>query len=109
MELVTSNYRPVSNHSYLSKLVEKAVSEQINHQCNTHNLLQDYQSAYRENRSCKTVLLKITKDLLWSMKRKNVIALIAFNLSAAFDTVDYSNGAVPVSTQTLFHHLPLFF
>ena len=44
MELVTLNYRPVSNLPYISKLVEKAMLEQINHHCNTHNLLPDYQS-----------------------------------------------------------------
>ena len=31
MELVTSNYRPVSNLPYISKFVEKAMFKQINH------------------------------------------------------------------------------
>ena len=67
MELVKSKYRLISNLSYISKLVEKAMLDQINHHCHDHNLLPDYQSAYRENRSRKTVLLKCTNDLLWSM------------------------------------------
>ena len=69
MEFIKSSYRPVSNLSYISKLAEKAMLEQINIHCNAHNLLLDYQSAYRENRSCETVLLKLTKNLLWSMER----------------------------------------
>ena len=36
MELVKLSYRPVSNLPYISKLVEKAVLEQINLHCNTH-------------------------------------------------------------------------
>ena len=49
----------------------------------------DYQSGYREDRSCKTVLLKLTNDLLWSMERKNITVMAALDLSAAFDTVDH--------------------
>ena len=64
--------------------------EQINTHCNAHNLLLDYQLAYRLNRSCGTVLLRLTNNLLWSMERKKVTALIALDLSAAFDTVHHS-------------------
>ena len=70
MDLVMTSYRLVSNLSYLSKLVERAMLEWINSHCHTNNLLHDYQSAYRENRSCETVLLKLANDLLWAMERK---------------------------------------
>ena len=63
--------------------------EQINHHCNIHSLLPDYQSGYRENRSCKTVLLKFTNDLLWSMERKYVTVMIVLNLSTSFNTVNH--------------------
>ena len=90
MHLVKSSYRPVSNLSYISKSVEKAILDQINQHCDTHNLLPDYQSAYWEHRSCETVLLKLTNDLLWPMESKNVTLLIALHLSVAFDTADHS-------------------
>ena len=64
--------------------------DQINHHCHYHNLLPDYQSAYRENRCCETVLLKLTNDLLWSMERKKDTALMVLDLSAAFDTVEHN-------------------
>ena len=89
MELSKSNYRSVSNLPYISKLVKKAMLEQINLHCNAHSFLPDYQSAYRENRSYETVLLKLTNGLLWSMERKNVTAMITLDLSSAFDTVDH--------------------
>ena len=63
--------------------------EQIYLHCNAHSLLPDYQSAYRENTSCETVLLKLTNDLLWSMERENVTAMVALDLSAAFDSVNH--------------------
>ena len=89
MGLVMSSYRPVSNLPYLPELVEKAMLAQINSHCNTNNLLHDYQLTYRENWSCKTVLLKLVNDLLWAMERKNVTALIALDLSTAFNMVNH--------------------
>ena len=49
----------------------------------------DYQSAYGENYSCETTLIKIVDDILWSMENGEVTALMALDLSAAFDTVDH--------------------
>lgn len=54
-----------------------------------NDLLPDYQSAYRRNRSCETVLLRLANDLLWSFEKQNVSALVAINLSTAFDTVSH--------------------
>ena len=49
----------------------------------------DYQSAYRSNYSCKTSLVKLVNDILWDFENQNAVALIALDLSAAFDTVDH--------------------
>ena len=49
----------------------------------------DYQSAYRANFLCEMALLKLTDNLLWSMKHQEVTPLIAIDLSTAFDTVDH--------------------
>ena len=50
----------------------------------------DYQSAYCANYSCKTAFLKIMNDILWAMERQDITALIAIDLSTAFDTVDHN-------------------
>ena len=60
---------------------------QLNDHCNTHNLLPEYQSAYRKNYSCETVLVKLHNDLLWSMEKQCITAIVAI---AAFDTVDHT-------------------
>ena len=49
----------------------------------------DYQSAYRSNYSCKTSLVKLVNDILWDFENQNVVALVALDLSTAFDTVDH--------------------
>ena len=88
LDLISSNYRPVSNLPLLSKVVEKAALKQFIKHCNDNSLLPTYQSAYGKNYSCKTALVKLFDDLLCSMERQKVNLIVAINLSAAFDMVD---------------------
>ena len=64
------NYRPVSQ--FISKVVEKAVWGQFLERCKAFDLLPDYQSAYREDSSCETAVLKLVNDALWCMGRGEV-------------------------------------
>ena len=89
LELICKNYRPVSNLSFLSKLLEKYVLLQFNTHCMENNLLPGYQSAYREHFSCETALVKLMDDILWNMEGQELTALVVIDLSAAFDTVDH--------------------
>ena len=56
LELIVSNYRPVSNLSFLSKLIEKAVLCRVNQYVNEYNLMPENQSAYRRFHSCESYL-----------------------------------------------------
>ena len=56
---------------------------------NENNLLPKNQSAYRQFHSCESALLRLVNDLLDGMEHQEVTALIAIDLSAAFDTVDH--------------------
>ena len=89
LELILANYRPVSNLSFLSKLIEKATLKQFNEHVSAHNLLPANQSAYRQFHCCESSLLRLVNDILNGMEHQEVTALIAFDLSAAFDTVDH--------------------
>ena len=57
--------------------------------CDANNLFPSYQLAYRRNYSCETALIEITNDCLWAMENQMVTAMVAIDLSAAFDTVDH--------------------
>ena len=89
LELILSNYRPVSNLTFVSKVIERCMLLQLSHHCEEYGLQPDYQSAYREHYSCETAVLKVSNDILWAMKNQAVTSLIALGLSAAFDTVDH--------------------
>lgn len=54
-----------------------------------NKLLPKNQSAYRRHHSCESALLRLVNDLLDAMEKQEVTALIAIDLSAAFDTVDH--------------------
>ena len=68
------------------KLVAKCMLAQFNKHCEDNQLMPDYQSAYRSNYSCETSLIKLVNDTLWDFENQNAVALVALDLSAAFDT-----------------------
>ena len=83
------NYWPVSNLSFLSKILEKVVASRLNSYINSSHTSNDYQSAYRKFHSTETALLKI-HNILSSMDDGRVTALTLLDLSAAFDTIDHT-------------------
>ena len=89
LDQVLANYRPVSNLSFTSKVVEKAILKQLNTHFDMSAPLPDYQSAYRPHYSCETALVSLMDDLLWGLERKQVTQMCFMDLSAAFDTVDH--------------------
>ncbi|XP_062599561.1 uncharacterized protein LOC134261111 [Saccostrea cucullata] len=90
LDVILKNYRPVSNLSYISKIVEKCALNQFMKYLESNRLLPSYQSAYRRGFSTQTALLKLSSDILWKMEKQEVTALVALDLSAAFDTVDHA-------------------
>ena len=83
------NYRPVSNLSFISKLLEKAVATQINSFIDMTDSNNPFQSAYKQHHSTESALLKIHNDVLIAMDKGRVTALTLLDLSAAFDTIDH--------------------
>ena len=67
-----SNYRPVSNLTFLSKLIERLVCRQLTAYLEEHRLLASHQSAYRAHHSTETATLKIASDVFDAMDRRDV-------------------------------------
>ena len=90
LELVISNFRPVSNLTFISKLIEKCVAKYFNSHMEDETLLPTYQSAYRASYSTETLLLRLHNDILYNMENQCITSVVAIDLSAAFDTVENS-------------------
>ena len=69
---VLNNYRPISNLSYLSKILEKLVSMQFVSYLNEHELLPAHQSGFRAGHSTETVLVRLLSDVFSAMDSGDV-------------------------------------
>ena len=83
------NYRPVSNLTFLSKLLERIVSRRLSTYMDMHSLYEATQSAYRVNHGTETVLTWITNYILCAMDERKGTYLVLLDLSAAFDTIHH--------------------
>ena len=84
-----SNYRPVTNLSHLSKIIERAMLDQLVPFLEEAGVVPRYQSAYRKLHSTETALCKIHNDLVNNTCQGKASLLVLLDLSAAFDTVDH--------------------
>ena len=86
---ILKNYRPVSNLSYISKLLERVVAGRLTDYMTENNLHEHLQSAYKPGHSTETALVKVQNDILTSIDQHGVVILVMLDLSAAFDTIDH--------------------
>ena len=86
---VFSNYRPVSNLPYISKVLERAVHSQLMQFIENNGLNITFQSAYRKSHSTETALVRVQQDILMALSERKACLLVLLDLSSAFDTVDY--------------------
>ena len=84
------SYRPISNLSFLSKIIEKCVHIQLTKYLDENNLHAKHQSGYRVHHSCESAITKIHNDLLIMVDKRDHAVLLLLDLSAAFDTLNHS-------------------
>ena len=84
------NYRPISNPTFLSKLLGRAAAyEQIVGYMECHLLLPPLQSAYWKHRFTETATIKVMSDIYRAADAGLVTLLGLLDLRTAFDTVDH--------------------
>ena len=69
------NYRPISNLTFMSKIIERLVCRQLTAFVDRHRLLPDLQSAYRRQHSTETAVFKVVSDILKAADDGNVTLL----------------------------------
>ena len=84
------NFRPVSNLSFMSKIVEKVVAKQLTEYLVCNNLLPKLQSGFRRFHSTETAVLKVLSDVYSAIDQGQVVLLALLDVSAAFYTVDHT-------------------
>ena len=57
------NCRPISDLGFVSKVIERAVADQLKSYISTNNLDAELQAAYRAKYSTETDLLKVVSDI----------------------------------------------
>ena len=66
-----NKYKPVSNRSFLSKVIEKFISIRILGHILDNNIVDRFQSAYRAGHSCETDLLCVYNDIVTTVGKGN--------------------------------------
>ena len=89
LELLEKNYRPVSNLSYISKLVECVVAAQLVTHIERHGMMEAHHSAYQSSHSTETALLKVKTDIIQALNNQEVACLILLDLPVVFDAIDH--------------------
>ncbi|KAI4887021.1 hypothetical protein NFI96_030749 [Prochilodus magdalenae] len=84
-----SSYRPVSLLPFLSKILERAVYNQLSFFLSQNQLQDINQSGFKPAHSTETALIAVTERLQTARSAKLSSVLILLDLSAAFDTVNH--------------------
>ena len=66
------------------------MAQQLTSHMRENNLHEQMQSAYRQNHSTETALLKVHSDILSAVDNGCVVVLVLLDLTVAFDTIDHA-------------------
>ena len=85
-----SNFRPISNLSYISKILEKVGYNQLSPFLEENGITELFQSGFKPLHNTESALLKVSNDILLSTDSGKFVVLVLLDLSAAVDTVEHS-------------------
>ena len=88
--LLPSSYHPISLLPVVSKLVERAVQQQLLHHFEQHNLLHPNGHAYRPHLSTNTAMTQLMDTVYTATDMKMITSMMAMDQSAAFDCVSHT-------------------
>ena len=86
---ILKNYCPVSNLTFISKVIENVVSGRLNEHLINNSMFDPLHSAYRDKHFTETALIKVQNDILSALDEGSSTILLMLDLSAAFDTIDH--------------------
>lgn len=84
-----SSYRPISNLTTVSKVIERLVLERLRPHLLTSPSYPRLQSAYRCGHSTETALLHLINSVYAAADERKATVLVGLDISAAFDTINH--------------------
>ena len=78
---ILKNYRPVSNLTYISKVIEKVISGRLNEHLINNSLFDPLQSSYRDKHSTENALIKVQNYILSALDAGSSAILLMLDLS----------------------------
>ena len=85
-----SNFRPISIVPVVSKIVERAVHQQLYNYLTQNHLLSSTQHGFRPRHSTETALISISDHILSANDRGELSLLCLLDLSKCFDVIDHA-------------------
>ena len=85
-----SNFRPISIVPVVSKIVERAVHQQLYNYLAENHLLSSTQNGIRPRHSTETALISISDHILSANDRGEISLLCLLDLSKCFDVIDHA-------------------
>jgi exonuclease III len=82
------NYRPISNLSVVSKVLEMVILKQLTTYCEDLNIIPDSQHGFQAGKSTMTALVSMVDGWEEALERDESVGVLLFDLSSAFDTLD---------------------
>ena len=84
-----ANFRPISNLSFISKVIERVVLKRLDKHMTVNNLHTDTQFGYKKYHSTETLLVHFLDETLVAVDQHLNVVVLIIGLSAAFDTVNH--------------------
>ena len=86
---ILKNYRPISNLTFIAKVIERVVSGKVNEHLIKKCMFDPLNSVYRDKHSTETALINVHNDILSALDAGSSVIFLMLDLSAAFDTIDH--------------------
>ena len=86
---VVDNFRPISILTQINKIFEKLIHGRLMTFLNKHSILSNNQFGFRKGHNTSHAINHLNEQVIKSLEKKKVCALLFIDLKAAFDTINH--------------------
>ena len=83
-----ANFRPISQLSCISTIIEKNIKLQMNNHFKEHNVISKFQSGFRKSHGTMHSLISTRAIIEKELQQKKFVCLVSFDQEKAFDLID---------------------